>query len=381
MTTTAARPSQTVQLQNPEASNYDTFIVGNSVAWQVRAMVELEQTLPPEIFAELQTEFNKSRPAFAFAENPTFHDFVEPFARKYVVQQGGATGQHLVLCGAGPSLNEYAADYCGTADQVWACNSALTHLLKRGHRVTHGFAVDQTTHMVAEWASAPEVDYLVASTVHPHLMDLLRGKGRNVTMFHNYCGIKKPPVEMIDENGVHVYQGYEEWLYTILYPSTIMAGSGLNAVTRALDVAEYMGFEKITVLGADCSMRVRGTVRTDLEFNSPKHLKWLRNHTVMHADGGHALASEATPVTMHAMIDAGTDDETVRPGHGKLWMTKPDMAISAQWLMRMARRSHGKIELVGDTLPNALKLKNEAYLRKLPNFAGPDGTVINLPEG
>ena len=77
-----------------------------------------------------------------------------------VVETGSAQGQHIVICGAGPSLREHAAEWCPQGDQVWGCNSAATYLQNNGHRITHGFTIDQTSHMLAEWldpSASPEV--------------------------------------------------------------------------------------------------------------------------------------------------------------------------------------------------------------------------------
>lgn len=357
--------SSTVQLVNPVSDHFKAFIIGNALSWQVRAMVEIEPTMEPDAYASLMAEFQGYRPGMAYGSSKVIHDALEGFGKRYVVQEDEAKGQTLVLCGAGPSLRDHAAEYCAGADQVWGCNSAMTWLHDNGHRVTHGFTVDQTPHMVEEWQSTPNVEYLIASTVHPDLTELLRDGGRRYRMFHNFVGIQEQPVPLVDAGHLS-YMPYEDWLYATLFPFTMRSGSGLNAVTRALDVAHFMGFEKIHVLGADCSLRFASPV-PDSGFGSPEYMEWLRTQTVMHADGGNAIASDATPITLHGEID------------GRVWLTKPDMAISAQWLVKMARRSEGRIELVGDTLPNALMAKDEAFMQRLPNFVDADGNLANLP--
>jgi hypothetical protein len=308
-----------------------------------------------------------------------------------VAEQDSHKGQHLVLCGAGPSLAEHAGEWVSRADAVWGCNSALTWLVNNGHRATHGFVIDQTSEMVQEWASAPDVDYLVASTVHPHLTEYLLSKGRRLTWFHNFVGIRQRPVAYAychTCDGTASYQtatcpvcnvpmerqqcSYEDWVYQSLYPGTVRAGSGLNAVTRAIDVARFMGFGKITVLGADCAIRTKSDPAPDMAIGSPEHMAWLRSETVMHADGGSALASNATPVTLDGVIDSGTPDETVRPGHGRRWLTKPDLMISAVWMCQMARQIP-ELELIGDTLPVALLGKTDAYLSLLPKMVDSTG--------
>ncbi|KKN52488.1 hypothetical protein LCGC14_0612200, partial [marine sediment metagenome] len=208
------------------------------------------------------------------------------------------------------------------ADQVWGCNSAMIWLHENGHCVTHGFTVDQTPQQVEEWASAPPVEYLVASSVHPHMIELLESKDRRITFFHNYVGINERPVDMGDD----VIMPYEDWMYYTYYPETVRAGSGLNAVTRACDIALVLGASRITLLGADSALRVSKRP-PDAPHGSPEHMKWLREDCEMHADGGHALASGATAVTVEGEID------------GRFWVTKRDMMISAHVANFAKRRS------------------------------------------
>lgn len=303
---------------------------------------------------------------------------------KRVVEENSASGQSLVICGAGPSLTEHADEYCRDADQVWGCNSALTWLHEHGYPVTHGFTIDQTSEMVAEWFTCPDVEYLVASTVHPNLVEYLVSEKRRLTFFHNYVGIKERPVEWPDPFGVKQLIGYEDWLYVTLYPGTLRTGSGLNAVTRAIDVARFMGFETITVLGADCSIRMKSSPPKGAEMDSPDRLTWLREQTTMHADGGSALASGATAVTFEGIIDSGTPDTRVRKGKGRHWLTKPDLIITAAFLVQMARQIPG-LRLIGDTLPNALMGKNAEYFDHLPRLTDSNGNtmkfVMQIEEG
>ena len=300
-------------------------------------------------------------------QNPVadhFESFIIANATKCdrVITQNEAKGQHIVICGAGPSLRDHT-DLLDDADQVWGCNSAMVWLHENGHRVTHGFTVDQTPQQVAEWHTTPDVEYIIASSVHPHLVELLEMADRRVTFFHNYVGIRKPGVE---------YEGivvpFEDYLYMALYPETARVGSGLNAATRAWDLAAVMGAAKITILGADCALRVKSRP-PGAPDNSPEHLKWLREDCEMHAAGGHALASGATAVTIEGEID------------GRFWVTKPDMMISAVWMVRMARHYGDRVEIIGDTLPNALMDKDEEYLDRLPALTTSDGKPIKYAPG
>jgi hypothetical protein len=298
-------------------------------------------------------------------ENPVAHHFESFIAwnatvAERVVEAGSATGQHIVICGAGPSLRDTIAEHAGTADQLWGCNSALPWLAERGYPVTHGFTIDQTTEMVNEWWSAPDVEYLVASTVHPHLRKYLMHHKRRLTFFHNYCGIAKPPVQM--DGGM---MSYEDWLYSGLFTGTVRVGSGLNSVPRAIDVALYMNAAKVTVLGADCALRF-SVAPPVAEINSPEYRQWLETCTELHADGGHAMASRATPLTLFGEID------------GRPWLTKVDMIVSAVFLEKMRRALNGRLVLVGDTLPVALRDKSDEYLATLPKLVGKDGKAVEV---
>ena len=156
-------------------------------------------------------------------------------------------------------------------------------------------------------------------------------------------------------------------MYLSLYPGTLRVGSGLNTVTRAMDLAIAMGFERITVLGADCALRIKRPLPRDTEQGSAEHLAWLREETVMHADGGHALASGATPVTLGGEID------------GRWWESKPDMMISAVFMVKMQQHyGEDRLIYVGDTLPNALKGKSEAFLARMPALMDSDGNPIPI---
>lgn len=361
-----ASPDQAIRLCNPVADFFTSFIAGNAVSWEKMALESLRNTAPHCIDELLAIE--EWLPHYMpdintpLAITGVFRDMIDQYGSDPIVaQQDSAKGQHVVICGAGPSLAEHAAEWCGKSDQLWGCNSALTWLIDKGYNPTHGFTVDQTADMLSEWHSAPDVEYLIASTCHPHLVDYLQAKARNVRFFHNYVGIKERPVS---------YDGrtmeYEDWMYSMLFPATMRAGSGLNAITRAIDIADFMGFSKITVLGADCMLRYSKPCPDGVTQGSPEHLKWLKEDVVMHADGGHALVSGATATTVDGNVD------------GRHILTKVDLMISAVFLVRMKRKMKDKLEIIGDTLPNLLKDKPESYLQRLPSLVDSNGKAITL---
>ena len=365
--------TQFVKLQNPVSDSFEAFIVGNAMVWEqmahdalIAANHEAAESLEPYYGLAAMHATGYADPN-SIENWRRFRGLVEEHCGDaFMLKEGGKVGKHLVICGAGPSLADNAAEYVPLADEVWGCNSALTWLIGQGYKPTHGFTVDQTAEMLVEWMSAPDVTYLLATTAHPHLVEHLRTTGRDIRWFHNYVGVKGPDMQWPDASGKNVKMMREDWLYAVLYPFTIRAGSGLNSVTRAIDVAVFMGYETITVLGADCAVRTLGPIPDDLVYGTPAHYEWLRGNTIMHADGGHAMASNASATLFNGEID------------GRTWVTKADMVISAVWLVKMARRLN-HLRLIGDTLPNALADKDEAYLARLPTMVDHDDNPICIP--
>lgn len=354
-----------ITLTNPVTAHFETFIYANAVNRETLVQRAAAQFLGCDPATVTERELAKAGS----------DGFYPP---SFMVERNSRRDQHVIICGAGPSLAEHAAEWCPQGDEVWGCNSAATFLFDRGFPVTHALTVDQTAEMVNEWRSAPPLGYLLASTVHPHLTEYLMKRDRAILFFHNYVGLRKPPVQVSDTETL----SYEDWLYSTLYPACVRVGSGLNAVTRAVDLATYMGFGTITVLGADCALRFRRPI-PDVVGGSKAHMKWLRKHVQLHADGGHAMASNSTPVTVHGDID------------GRTWLTKPDMMITAVQLVALQKRMPTRLRLIGDTLPNALLHKEipptvgmagtpaaEAWfaewLKRLPSLTGMDGVPIAL---
>jgi hypothetical protein len=281
-----------ITLSNPTAGDWDDFIRRNAErSGAAQFMRE---------YAEWVRRGKRGRP---------------PVSNVRVGEKNGGTGRHLVICGAGPSLGSHWEHYLGTEGiarsvktDVWACNSALTWLYAKGAHVTHGFAIDQTEGMLAEWPDPPPVRYMLASTVNPKLTEHILGHGRRIVWFHNYVGSPE-----------------EIRLYTTIWPTAVMVGDGLNSVNRAMCLAQHMNYKRITVLGADCA---------------------LGPDDVMHVNGDGPTAHGATAVLM----DMGGTDATIG---GRQWKTKPDMLFSAVAIARMAY-SNSRFVIVGDTFPNAL---------------------------
>ena len=225
------------------------------------------------------------------------------------VAEGTCKGRTLALCGAGPSLRDQRVN---GVDHVFACNSALTYLYEQGQRVDAGVAIDSTDVMLREWADPPPVHYFLASSVDPALVRHLQAHDRPVIFFHSYVGF---PDELNYYN--------QKW------PPSVMVGRGYNVVERFIHVAEWMGYDRIDVYGADQA---------------------YAENDITHANGEVATEAYITPMIMSGEID------------GRVWRTRPDMLMAAVSLVRAVRKYDGKVRLMGDTLPVALLNKDDAFL-------------------
>ncbi len=246
-------------------------------------------------------------------------------------------GQAVTICGAGPSLAEYQNTF---ANHVWACNSALTYMKGRGWRVTHGFCIDQGPEMLneKEWQTTFPVEYLVSSSVNPALVEHLVAHKRKIRFFHNFLGTTNP------EGYKEVVPGqcYEMELYRTLYPTSVQVGHGLNAVPRAVCLAIAMGFDKITVYGADSAAAPDYLPMPVME--TPEYLEWTKG-LVLYADGRTAFQCYGQNQPFAEAPDL----------KGRRWHTRPDMVVSAMHLLDLEKAFPGRIEIMGDTLPNALR--------------------------
>lgn len=229
-----------------------------------------------------------------------------------VVHPESGKGKDVIICGSGPSLAKVKNLLKVHPDaDVWGCNDALMWLARRGLKVTHGMGIDQSPDLYTTcWTTPPAVQYLLASSVsHQLIAHLVRyGHQDRITLFHSFIG----------------FEGESE-LYKLLYPPAPMVGSGLNVVNRSIPLAGWMGYGTIYVVGADCALGRRDTFHV----------------------------GETTPET--GIILRGKIN-------GRKWATKPDMLASAVDLVHQQREMGERLQLIGETLPNALKDKDDAFL-------------------
>lgn len=236
-------------------------------------------------------------------------------------QQNEYEGKTVAICGAGPSLKD-AYREVRKATHVWGCNRACHYLNDWNWRLTHGFAIDSTPAMFqSAWETVPMVsdEFILASTVHPMLIDHVLASGQKVRLFHSARG------------------GIEDEfnLYAAFFPPAPIVGQGLNAVNRAVELANWLGYKRIYVCGADNALR----------------------GDAFYADGSEKPDHNDGAVYLTGRV------------HGREWRTTPDMLMSATGLARMKWAYGEKLRFVGNTLPRALAGTTDAFLDKCVRWA------------
>lgn len=146
--------------------------------------------------------------------------------------QPDQTDEIAVVC-YGPSLRTSIEDI-KKYKYILTCSGAHKYLIDRGIIPTYHVDVDPREHKV-ELLGKPhhDVQYVLQSAIHPTYVDLI--KDYNVKLWHGYHD------EIISKFPPYIKRG--EWIF----------GGGCTAGLRALLIARFLGFKKISLFGMDCS--------------------------------------------------------------------------------------------------------------------------------
>lgn len=138
------------------------------------------------------------------------------------------------IIGSGPSLKDTYQDFTG---DLIACNAALSFLLDKGIVPKYAMFFDAAEIMTKFVVPHPEVTYLVASRCHPQVLEML--SECKVIVWHVKCGedSDEPIDDLLDE--------FER-------PEPMVHG-GSAAVTRAMLLADALGYTEQHLFGADSS--------------------------------------------------------------------------------------------------------------------------------
>lgn len=161
----------------------------------------------------------------------------------------GWCGHTLSLCGSAPSLMRTLPEIRG---DVMAVNGAILALTRAGVRVDYPMIWDATPEMVRYARAISGAEWLIASRVHPSVIDRLLELGQRVTLWH--AATSEP--EMLAVYGTQRMQVF----------------GGRTGATRGPFLAGAMGYRNLHLFGADASYsaetHIGGSVREEKEVLS-----------------------------------------------------------------------------------------------------------------
>lgn len=164
----------------------------------------------------------------------------------------------LAIVGSGPSVKDHLQELADWDGRIWAINGAFNYLADRMGRNPDGFvSLDPLPIMVDFIPKPPPRDtvYYLASACHPDLFDAL--KGRDVRLWHSNGSCNE-----------------------VLPSGSFAVPGGITCITRAPFLAYLLGWQDITIFGADCSyseisthVYESGTYRGDVTTNQVVEVK------------------------------------------------------------------------------------------------------------
>lgn len=167
---------------------------------------------------------------------------IRRFPVPLISEPGEPTTRKLVVCGYGPSLVDtwpeiVVAQQAGAS--VMTTSGAHDFLIERGCVPTYHVEIDPREHKCYFIRNShPDVKYLLGSTCHPRMFEMLAD--RDVRMWHGFTDddAKRQIVE-IDR----------------LQPGAKMICGGTNVGMRALILGPHLGYRDLHAHGFDCCYR------------------------------------------------------------------------------------------------------------------------------
>lgn len=155
--------------------------------------------------------------------------------RKYTGFQEfiGTESGAVSVVGSGPSLKENWKKLLGVDGDIIACNAACQFLLERGVVPKYMFCFDADPLMLEFITPHPDIIYLIASRCPPKTFDLL--EGCKVVLWHAAGDLNLQNI--LERRG--------------LMEPMIVGGSA--AVTRAMVMAQTLGYSEVHLWGCDSS--------------------------------------------------------------------------------------------------------------------------------
>jgi uncharacterized Rossmann fold enzyme/2-polyprenyl-3-methyl-5-hydroxy-6-metoxy-1,4-benzoquinol methylase len=222
----------------------------------------------------------------------------------------------IAVVAFGPSLEDNWEEL-KNYNTIITCSGAHRYLLDRGIVPTWHLEVDPREHKV-DLLGTPDrnVTYLIASTCHPDYIEHLKKHKCSIKLWHVFSN---------EEEAQRILPA-GEWALT----------GGANVGLRAIVMARFLGYKKITVFGMDGNVRGQQSHTTE----HPKYTK-VDYHTVEYPEGSGQMwhttpsmleCAKQTPYEIDQLVDV----EISFKGHGlvqemmKTYVRDPKAARTAE---------------------------------------------------
>jgi len=158
------------------------------------------------------------------------------------------TEEPIAIVCYGPSLNKTWPEL-KNFKKIITCSGAHKYLLDKGIVPTYHVDLDPRVHKVRMLGTPhKDVEYLMASTCHPTMWDLL--EGFKVKLWHIYSTTDNKIVSLTYPRG--------DWILT----------GGNNVGLRCLVIARILGYRNMHIFGMDCSFPKNSKHHADIHLNA-----------------------------------------------------------------------------------------------------------------
>ncbi len=152
------------------------------------------------------------------------------------IQPEGLKEEPIAIVCFGPSLNDTWTEI-KKFRYVFSCSGSYKYLRERGITPTYHNEVDPRAHKIELIGNdiSSDTKFLMASCVHPKVLEHLKKYNANIILWHTYSGEPEEVVPTIFPQGEWVSMG------------------GANVGLRALTLARLLGFTNLHIFGMDGS--------------------------------------------------------------------------------------------------------------------------------
>jgi uncharacterized Rossmann fold enzyme len=212
----------------------------------------------------LDVETTKVKTTFCISDEQRDHQMrlAIPRVKARVVPAETVSDEEIAIVCYGPSLRKTWHEI-KNFKKIMTCSGAHKYLLDRGIVPTWHVDLDPREHK-ARMLGTPhkDVEYLIASCVHPTMLDKL--EGFNVKLWHIFANEDNRELPLVYPRG--------EWILT----------GGSNVGLRCLVMARILGYRKFHVFGMDNSFPADTSHHADIHLNASAKVYEVPYHGKMY---------------------------------------------------------------------------------------------------